>query len=346
LNLLVTGGCGFIGSNFLRLLRQLRPDWRLMNIDALRPGGRMENIQDLAGDTQVSFVRGDINDRALIEPLIDEADAIVNFAAESHVDRSILDAAPFVESNVRGVQSLLDAMRTVDPESKKRLVHVSTDEVYGSLSLDDDHRFTEASPLRPSSPYSASKAGGDLLILAACRTFNMNACVTRCGNNFGPRQFPEKLIPLIIDRALRGLTIPIYGDGRQVRDWIHVDDHGEALLHVLEQGQPGEVFNIGADNEQANLDVARLILDAVGASDELIRYVADRPGHDRRYSVDASRLMKRTGWRPTRSTPLTWPEALREVVRWYTSNRQWFTHVEDEAYRAYMAAQYANRLPH
>jgi dTDP-glucose 4,6-dehydratase len=323
MHLLITGGCGFIGSNFVRFVLETRPGYRITNLDALTYSGNPENLADLAAEPRYRFVHGNILDRRLVEDLLADVDAIAHLAAESHVDRSILDARPFVESNVLGTQTLLDAARTVwGADSGKRFLQVSTDEVYGSLPLErPDLKFTEQTPLHTNSPYSASKAGSDLLVLAYHHTHRMNAVITRCSNNFGPYQFPEKVIPLFVTNLLDGKKVPLYGDGRNVRDWLHVHDHCEALLRVLEQGRAGEVYNIGGDNERSNAELTRTILELMDRDDSWIQLVPDRPGHDRRYAIDASKIARELGWQPTRSA---WPSALQETIQWYTANPGWW----------------------
>ena len=341
LHLLITGGCGFIGSNFIRLVRACQPDWRITNLDCLTYSGNPENLADLEGDSRYTFVKGDIRDAALVERLAREADHIVHFAAESHVDRSILDSRPFVETNVVGTQTLLDAARKAGDYTSggpKRFLHVSTDEVYGDLPLDKpDLKFTETTPIQPSSPYSASKAASDLLVQAYHHTFGLNACITRCSNNFGPYQFPEKVIPLFVTNLLEGRPVPLYGDGRNVRDWIHVDDHGEALLAILMRGRAGDVYNIGGNNERSNLELTHAILLAMGRGPEMIQRVTDRLGHDRRYAIDNAKIRKELGWSPTRSA---WPGALEQTVRWYAEHEQWWRRVKSGAYREYYEKQY------
>lgn len=335
-HLLVTGGSGFIGSNFVRFVLDARPDWRLTNLDLLTYSGNPENLADLESEPRYAFVQGDIADAHHVEPLIDQVDAIVHFAAESHVDRSIMDCQPFIQSNVAGTQVLLDAMRRVGGE--RRFLHVSTDEVYGSLPLDrTDLKFTEQSPLAPNSPYAASKAASDCLVRAAHHTFGMDVVTTRCSNNFGPYQFPEKVIPLFVTNLIEGRKVPLYGDGRNVRDWLHVDDHAEAILTALESGEAGEVYNIGGNNERSNLDLTHTILELMGHGEEMIEYVKDRPGHDRRYAIDASKIERELGWRPTRST---WPEALERTVNWYREHDSWWRRVKSGEYRAYYEQQY------
>ncbi len=336
---LVTGGSGFIGSNFVRFVLGARADWSVINLDALTYSGNPENLADLQTDPRYRFVHGDIADGPVVEPLIAESDAIVHFAAESHVDRSIIDSQPFIQTNVAGTQALLDALRRVGGD--RRFVHVSTDEVYGALPLDrPDLKFTEQTPLAPNSPYAASKAASDCLVRAAHHTFGVDTVITRCSNNFGPYQFPEKVIPLFVTNLLDGRKVPLYGDGLNVRDWLHVDDHADAILTVLERGRTGEVYNIGGDNERSNLELTHMILEAMGCGDEMIEHVTDRPGHDRRYAIDASRIAGELGWRPTRSA---WPEALRRTVAWYRDNATWWQRVRSGAYRDYYQMQYGGR---
>ncbi len=340
--ILLTGGCGFIGANFVRFLRQHRPDWRLINLDILTYSGNLENLADIPEDARYRFVRADITDPAAVEPLMEEADAVVHMAAESHVDRSILDSRPFINTNVMGTQTLLDAARRAKGgKGVGRFLLVSTDEVYGSLPLErPEIRFTEDSPLAPNSPYAASKTGADLLARAYHHTFGMDILVTRCSNNFGPYQFPEKVIPLFVTNLLEGKQVPLYGDGRNVRDWIHVDDHCEAVLRVLEKGRSGEVYNVGGNNERSNLELTHAILDIMGRGPDMIRPVPDRPGHDRRYAIDAAKMERELGWRPTRSA---WPAALEATVRWYHDHRGWWERVKSGAYREYYQRQYAGR---
>jgi dTDP-glucose 4,6-dehydratase len=334
--LLVTGGAGFIGSNFVRFLRRERPDWTVVDLDKLTYAGNLESLADLRDDGRHVFVRGDIANPELVEHLCEQhgVAAIVNLAAESHVDRSILGPAVFVETNVSGTQVLLDAARRA---RVRRFVQVSTDEVYGSLGAEG--RFTETSPLRPSSPYSASKAAADLLALAYHRTFGLDVIVTRCSNNYGPYQFPEKLIPLMIANALEGKKLPVYGDGLQVRDWIHVEDHCAALLAALENGRPGEVYNFGSDNECPNLAVVRHVLQALGKPESLVEHVKDRPGHDRRYAIDARKARAELRWSPR----VGFADGLRRTVEWYVANRPWWERVRSGEYRAYYEKNYGTR---
>ena len=341
MKILLTGGCGFIGSNFVRFVLGARGDVSIVNLDALTYSGNPENLADLEGDSKYRFVKGDIRDLDLMAELIRECDAVVHMAAESHVDRSIIDARPFIETNVLGTQTLLDALRRADPGNDKRFVHVSTDEVYGSLPLDrPDLLFTEDTPTDPKSPYAASKAASDFLVRAAVHTFGVNACITNCSNNFGPYQFPEKVIPLFVTNLVEGKKVPLYGDGLNVRDWLHVDDHCEAILAVLERGERGRTYNIGGNNERSNIDLTHQILAIMGFGDEMIQPVKDRPGHDRRYAIDAGRIERELGWTPSRSA---WPLALRETIAWYKDNPQWWRRVKSGAYRAYYEQQYGSK---
>jgi dTDP-glucose 4,6-dehydratase len=328
-NLLVTGGAGFIGSNFVRFLRRERPDWKIVNLDALTYAGNAESLPDAR-----DFVHGDITDVKLVERVMTGVDAVANLAAESHVDRSILGPCVFVETNVGGTQVLLDCAREA---GVKRFLQVSTDEVYGSLGATG--KFNENSPLKPSSPYSASKAAADLIALSYGHTFGMDVVVTRCSNNYGPYQFPEKLIPLMIANALEGKRLPVYGDGMQVRDWIHVEDHCRALLAALEKGRRGEVYNIGSDNEWPNLKIVSRLLEILGKSGDLIEHVKDRPGHDRRYAIDASKARADLGWAPQ----IGFAEGLQATVDWYVKNRGWWDRVRTGEYRTYYERNYGAR---
>lgn len=333
--LLVTGGAGFIGCNFVRFILRARPSLEVVNFDLLSYAGDLLNIEDLADEPRHHFVQGDIRDRSEVERAMADCDAVVNLAAETHVDRSILDSAPFVQTNVLGTQVLLDVAMAM---GIRRFVQASTDEVYGSLALDGDERFSESSPLKPNSPYAASKAAADLLALSYERTFEVPVIVTRCSNNFGPYQFPEKLIPLFVSNLLEGRKVPVYGDGRNVRDWIHVDDHSEALLVVLERGTAGEVYNIGADNERSNLELTDLLLDACGLDSSYIEFVKDRPGHDLRYAVDAAKIRNELRWEPRRSA---WPSALIETVKWYEDHQEWCVRIRKRGdFREYYERQY------
>jgi dTDP-glucose 4,6-dehydratase len=335
--LIVTGGAGFIGSNFVLALRASRPDWRIVNLDALTYAGNLENLAGVEDDPGYVFVQGDITRREDVDKAFDAAAelggpiSVVHFAAESHVDRSSQSGLPFVVTNVLGTQVLVDASRARGVE---RFVHVSTDEVYGSLGATG--YFTEDTPLAPNSPYSASKAASDLLVRAAVHTFGFPGLITRCSNNYGPYQFPEKLIPLMISNASAGKPLPVYGDGMNVRDWLYVVDHCEAILAVLEKGRTGEVYNIGGRNEHPNLEIVRRILAALGRPESLITYVKDRPGHDRRYAIDASKIERELGWRPR----FRFEEALPLTVAWYRDHATWLQRVTSGAYRDYYARQY------
>jgi dTDP-glucose 4,6-dehydratase len=336
MNLLLTGGCGFIGSNLVRLLLAERPGLRVVNLDKLTYAGNAENLADLVGNPRYRFVRGDIGNGELVAELVrsEKIDAIVHLAAESHVDRSILSPAVFIETNVRGTQVLLEAARELGVE---RFLHVSTDEVYGSLG--PTGLFSEETPLAPSSPYSASKAGSDLLALAYAHTFGMDVVVTRCSNNYGPYQFPEKLIPLMIANALEDKPLPVYGDGQNVRDWIHVEDHARGLLAALEQGKRGEVYNFGASSERRNLDIVKGVLRLVGKPESLIQYVKDRPGHDRRYAIEAAKAKRELGWAPRHR----FEEALAATVAWYREHRGWWERIRSGEYLRYYDEQYGGR---
>ena len=329
----VTGGAGFIGSAFIRLLIESSGDVRIVNYDALTYAGNLENLAGIDDDRHV-FVQGDICDREnVLAALPANTDAIFNFAAESHVDRSITSADEFLRTNIIGTQVLLDASRAKDV---RRFVQISTDEVMGSLPDDSDDYFTEGSPLQPNSPYAASKASAEFVVRAAIETFGVDAVITRCGNNYGPRQFPEKLIPLMIANAMNDEPLPVYGDGKNVRDWIHVDDHCRAILLAFEKGRTGEAYNIGARNERYNIDVVNAILDALGKPSDLIRYVTDRLGHDRRYAIDPAKAETELGWKPLTS----WETGLTGTIDWYQNNQQWVDHVRSGEYREYYQRTY------
>jgi len=340
MHILLTGGSGFIGSNFVRLVLRDRPDYHVTNLDCLTYSGNPENLADVEANPNYTFVQGNILDLGLCQKLIDKADAVVHMAAESHVDRSIQDARPFVESNVLGTQTLLDAMRRVDPDNTKPFVHVSTDEVFGDLPIDEpDLLFSETTPYAPSSPYSSSKAGSDMIARAYHHTFGMKVMITNCSNNHGPYQFPEKVIPLFVTNLIEGKKVPLYGDGRNVRDWLQVDDHCEAVLTVLEKGTPGEQYCIGGNNERSNLELTHAILDLMGKGKDMIEPVKDRLGHDRRYAIDATKIKAELGWAPSRSA---WPQALESTVKWYVDHPDWWQRVRSGAYREYYAKQYGS----
>ncbi len=336
MRILVTGGAGFIGSAFVRLGLRVNPEISIVNLDKLTYAGNLENLAEQAGHPRYRFIRGDICDRALVESVFadERPDAVVHFAAESHVDRSILSPEPVIETNVRGTFTLLDAARV---HGIGRFVHVSTDEVYGSIEspaeADEDYL------LRPSSPYSSSKAGSDLLALSYYTTYKLPVCVTRASNNYGPYQFPEKLIPLMISNALEGEPLPVYGDGMQIRDWLFVDDHCRALLAVLDRGRVGEIYNIGGNCALPNIEVVTRILKATGRPKSLIRYVTDRPGHDRRYALTGAKLEEEIGWRPE----MDFETGLARTIRWYQDNGEWVRRVKSGEYRSYYATNYDNR---
>jgi dTDP-glucose 4,6-dehydratase len=331
--LFVTGGAGFIGSAFVRLVLAERPSCTITNFDALTYAGNLDNLTGLDARRH-RFIHGDINDRAAVLAALDEgSDAIVHFAAESHVDRSIASADVFLRTNILGTQVLLDAARA---RGVGRFVQVSTDEVMGSLPEDDGAFFTESSPFAPNSPYAASKAAAEHMVRAAHHTFGLDTVVTRCGNNYGPRQFPEKLIPLLLANAIRNEPIPIYGDGCNVRDWIYVDDHCQAILSVLEKGQAGEVYNIGARNERRNIDVVESILTALSKPRSMIRYVKDRLGHDRRYAIDPTKIEQDLHWKPQETSQ----SGLAKTIQWYRDNGAWVERARSGAYRDFYARQY------
>jgi dTDP-glucose 4,6-dehydratase len=335
MRVVVTGGLGFIGSNFIRLLLAERPGWTVVNLDLVTYAGNPANLRDLENASRYRFVRGDIADAPAALRTLEGMDAVVNFAAESHVDRSILSAGPFVRTNILGTMTLLDAARAA---GKPRFVQVSTDEVYGALGP-GDAAFTEATPLNPTSPYAASKAGADQLALAYQRTHGMDLVITRCSNNYGPYQFPEKLIPLMITNALEGQPLPVYGDGRQVRDWIHVEDHCRGVLAALERGVAGEVYNFGGDAERENLAIVRAVVAVLGAAPSLIRHVADRPAHDRRYAMNAARARAELGWAPR----WRFEDGLAATVQWYRDHEEWWRAVKDGRYRQFYQTWYGER---
>lgn len=333
----VTGGAGFIGSAFVRLLINEHPDVSVINFDALTYAGNLENLSEITSDRH-TFVRGNIaSGEDVLAALPEGCDVVFNFAAESHVDRSIASAEEFLQTNVVGTQVLLDAARA---RGVRRFVQISTDEVMGSLPENSDERFTEDSPLRPNSPYAASKAAAELMVRAARETFGLDTVITRCGNNYGPRQFPEKLIPLMLSNALNDEPLPVYGDGRNVRDWIYVDDHCRAVWLAYEKGTGGAVYNIGARNERRNIDVVRSLLDALAKPHSLIRFVADRPGHDRRYAIDPARAETELGWAPR----LDWDAGLGHTIQWYRENQTWVDHIRNGDYRKYYRDLYGARL--
>lgn len=333
--LFITGGAGFIGSAFVRLLLTEDPQCEIINFDALTYAGNLDNLEGVDG-ANYRFLRGDITDRAAVfETLSDGVDAIVNFAAESHVDRSIESANEFIRTNILGTQVLLDCARE---RGVKRFVQISTDEVMGSLDEHDAAFFVEDSPFQPNSPYAASKAAAEHLARAAQHTFGLDVVITRCGNNYGPRQFPEKFLPLMIANAMNDEPVPVYGDGGNVRDWIYVDDHCRAILLILEKAQPGATYNIGARNQRRNIDVAKSVLDQLGKPHSLLTFVKDRPGHDRRYAIDPTLIESELGWKPRE----TWESGLNKTIAWYQSNADWVARARSGAYREFYARQYGN----
>jgi len=334
MKLLVTGGAGFIGSNFIRHIRQEHPDWEITNLDKLTYAGNLENLKDMQDQPGYHFVKGDIADRKLVDELLSqEFDVIVNFAAESHVDRSILDASPFIETNVKGTQVLLEGAKK---HGIQRFIQVSTDEVYGSI---DSGRFTEESTLSPNSPYSASKTAADLLCRAYFKTHHLPAIITRCTNNFGPYQFPEKLIPLAVTNALEDKPVPVYGDGLNIRDWIFVHDHCRALDAVIQKGKLGEIYNIGSGNEKTNLELIHKLLELLDKPQSLIQFVSDRPAHDRRYALDCVKIATELGWKPAYS----FEKALSATVDWYLQNESWWRSIKSGEYSRYYEKMYLKR---
>jgi dTDP-glucose 4,6-dehydratase len=333
---LVTGGAGFIGSCFIRLALGKDAGFEILNLDKLTYAGNLENLTEVIANPRYRFVRGDIADGALVYETMSEfrPDAIVHFAAESHVDRSILSPAPVFETNLRGTFTLLEAART---HSTARFLHVSTDEVYGSI--EPPAEAAEEFPLQPSSPYSATKAGSDLLALSYWKTYRTPVVVTRASNNYGPYQFPEKLIPLMISNAMDNKPVPVYGDGQQIRDWLYVEDHCEAILAVLAKGRDGEIYNVGGSRSLPNIDVVRAILREFGRPDTLIQHVTDRPGHDRRYALSSAKLIRETGWQ----AKMNFEEGLRATVRWYRENTGWVERVRSGEYLAWYERNYDNR---
>lgn len=335
--LFITGGAGFIGSCFVRLILDEAPACEMVNFDALTYAGNLDNLRGI-DEVRHRFIKGDVAHReAILNALDQDTDAVINFAAESHVDRSITSAAEFVTTNVLGTQVLLDCARE---RGVKRFVQISTDEVMGSLPEDEDAFFTEASLFQPNSPYAASKAAAEHLVRAAHHTFGLDTVITRCGNNYGPRQFPEKFLPLMLANAMEDQPIPVYGDGLNVRDWIYVEDHCRAILQVLENGRSGAVYNIGARNERRNIEVARSVLDVLGKPHSLLRFVKDRPGHDRRYAIDPTLIESELGWRPTE----TWESGLRKTIEWYQTNNDWITRARSGAFRDFYAQQYGSEV--
>lgn len=321
MKLLITGGAGFIGSCFVRYMLNKHQDYKIINLDALTYAGNIENLSDVKDDPNYSFVKGNICDKNLIVELTKDVDAIINFAAETHVDNSISNPNIFIETNVVGTLNLLEAAKNNKVE---RYLQVSTDEVYGSLGKDG--YFTERTPISPNSPYSASKASADMLVRAYNKTYNVPTFITRCSNNYGPYQYPEKLIPLFISKLLKGEKIPLYGDGQNVRDWLYVYDHASAIDTVLHRGKTGEVYNVGGHNEKTNIEITKLILENMGKDESMIEYVTDRPGHDRRYAIDNSKISNELGWKPSK----TFEEGIKDTINWYLENQDWIKSIENK----------------
>lgn len=337
MNIFVTGGAGFIGSNFVHYMLEKYPKYKIVNFDLLTYAGNLESLKSVENNPNYTFIKGDIANRELVDYIVKsyKIDVIVNFAAESHVDRSITNPDSFVKTNVLGTQALLDVARANNIE---KFVQISTDEVYGSLG--ETGYFTETTPLEPNSPYSSSKAGGDLLVRAYHETYGMNVNITRCSNNYGPYQFPEKLIPLMITNAMEGKELPIYGDGKNIRDWLHVKDHCSAVDLVIHKGKPGEVYNIGGHNERTNNEIVHLIVEKLGVSKDLIKYVEDRLGHDRRYGIDPTKIMTELGWKPE----YTFDTGIVETIQWYIDNQDWWKNIKSGNYMEYYAKQYGDKL--
>ena len=332
-HVLVTGGAGFIGSNFVRRMLERYPEMELTVLDKLTYAGNRANLADLEADGRLHFVHGDIADASVVDPLAAETHAIVNFAAETHVDRSIESADAFIQTDVYGTYVLMQAALR---HGHQKYVQISTDEVYGDVPTGSSR---EEDALAPRSPYAASKAGGDLLVRAFCTTYGLPACITRSSNNFGPYQYPEKIIPLFVTNAIDGQPLPVYGDGQQIRDWLFVDDHCDAVALILERGEAGEIYNVAAGNEMTNLELTRAILEQLERSISLVRHVPDRPGHDRRYSIDSSKL-RALGWSPHKR----FEEALGDTVRWYVDHEEWWRPLKSGEYVDYYRRQYAERL--
>ncbi|SDM70294.1 dTDP-glucose 4,6-dehydratase [Bacillus sp. OK048] len=337
MKLLVTGGAGFIGSNFVRYMVNKYPEYKIVNLDLLTYAGNLENLKDIENASNYKFVRGDIADHEFINGLFQEEkfDYVLNFAAESHVDRSITDPGIFVQTNIQGTLALLEAAKTF---GVTKYLQVSTDEVYGTLG--ETGLFTEETPLAANSPYSASKAGADLLVRAYHETFGLPVNITRCSNNYGPFHFPEKLIPLMIINALNDKELPIYGDGLNIRDWLHVEDHCQAIDLVLHKGRNGEVYNVGGNNERTNIEIVKTILKHLNKPESLMKFVTDRPGHDRRYAIDATKLRTELGWSPK----YNFDTGIEQTINWYLNNREWWENIISGEYQEYVKSQYGDRL--
>ena len=346
--ILVSGGAGFIGSNFVKFMLNKHPDYRIINIDALTYAGNLENFKEIENNPNYKFIKCDIRDRKKIDKIFDsyDIDAVVNFAAESHVDRSIEEPEVFLTTNIIGTQVLLDVAKKfwkIKPDDKYckgykpgvKFIQISTDEVYGALGKTG--KFVESMPLMPNSPYSASKASADMIVRAYHRTYGMPVNITRCSNNYGPYQFPEKLIPLMINNCLKGIELPVYGDGMQIRDWLHVSDHCSAIDTVLHKGLDGQVYNIGGNNEKANIEIVKIIIQTLGKSENLIKYVKDRPGHDRRYAIDNTKITTELGWKPA----YTFEQGIKETIQWYLDNAEWIENIVSGDYVNYYEKMYS-----
>ena len=336
MKLLVTGGAGFIGSNFIRYMLNKYPDFEIVNLDLLTYAGNLENLKDVETNPNYKFIKGDIADKELVNNLVKDCDVIVNFAAESHVDRSILDSSDFIRTNIVGTHNLLEAAKN---NGLKRFHHISTDEVFGHLGPNDP-AFDENTPYAPRSPYSASKAASDHLVRAYFHTFGLPITISNCSNNYGPFHFPEKLIPLAITNIIEGKKIPVYGDGLQVRDWLFVEDHCEAIDLILQKGKIGETYCIGGNSEKTNMEIVKKILELLGKGEEMIEYVKDRPGHDRRYAIDFSKIKNELGWQPRTS----FEDGMRKTVEWFESNESWWRDVKSGEYQKYYEKQYSNNI--
>ena len=345
--ILVTGGAGFIGSNFVKLMLKKHPEYKILNIDALTYAGNLDNLKDIKDNKNYTFVKADIRDRLKIEEIFKsyEVTSVVNFAAESHVDRSIEEPEVFLTTNIIGTQTLLDVAKKhwkINPDDKYckeykegvKFLQVSTDEVYGALG--ETGMFVESMPLMPNSPYSASKASADMIVRAYNETFGMPVNITRCSNNYGSYQFPEKLIPLMINNCLKEKDLPVYGDGMHVRDWLHVSDHCSAIDAILHKGEDGEVYNIGGNNEKANIEIVKLIIDTLEKTENLIKYVKDRPGHDRRYAIDNAKITTQLGWEPA----YTFEQGMKETIQWYLENTEWIENIASGDYANYYDKMY------
>lgn len=332
--ILITGGAGFIGSNFIKYMINKYSEYEIINLDALTYCGNLENLKDIENKDNYTLIKGNICDKAIVDELVSKADYVINFAAESHVDRSIVDPEIFIKSNVLGTQILLNATKEHGVE---KYIQISTDEVYGTLGKTG--YFTENTPLQPNSPYSASKASADLVVRAYYETFDLPINITRCSNNYGPYQFPEKLIPLMISNALENKKLPIYGDGKNIRDWLHVYDHCSAIDLVLHEGRLGEVYNIGGNNEKENIEIVKLILNELSRSESLIEFVKDRLGHDRRYAIDSSKIQSELGWKPK----YTFETGIKETIQWYLDNQNWINQVKSGQYQKYYEKVYGDK---